>query len=156
MMERRRSQRFAPEEEIYARIKSSIPVRIVDVSNHGMQVESTSALPPSGECDVWLPTDDGDVRMRIRVQRCRARFLQTDDGFRGLMYQAGLEFLEMDNPAKSALVSIVERLDVEDVAPDEISPDGIGGADEMTAGVDDRPEEEEIEEKGHEVVPKAV
>ncbi len=111
MLDRRRSQRFSPEQDIYARIKSSIPVRIVDVSQHGMQVESTSALPPSGECDIWLPTDGGDVKMRIRVQRCRARFVQSQEGYRGLVYQAGLEFLEMSEPARSALISIVDKLE---------------------------------------------
>ena len=111
MLDRRRSQRLSPQQDIYARIKSSIPVRIVDVSQHGMQVESTSALPPSGECDIWLPTDGGDVKMRIRVQRCRARFVQAQEGYRGLVYQAGLEFLEMSQQARSALVSIIDKLD---------------------------------------------
>jgi hypothetical protein len=133
MNERRRSHRFGTDQEIYARIKSSIPVRIVDVSRHGMQVESTSALPPSGECDIWLPADDGDVKMRIRVQRCRARFVQDDDeGFRGLMYQAGVEFLEMDDDAKSALGSIVHKLEDAETAPDEVTTtvEGSGGTGE--------------------------
>jgi hypothetical protein len=121
MLERRRSQRFQPEEEIYARIKSSIPVRIVDVSRHGMQVESTSALPPSGECDIWLPSDDGDVKLRIRVQRCRARFVQKRDGFKGLMYQAGLEFLEMNDVARSALTCIVQALGDDASAHEDVS-----------------------------------
>jgi hypothetical protein len=145
--------------EIYARIKSSIPVRVVDVSKHGMQVESTSALPPSGECDIWLPTDDGDVRLSIRVQRCRARFMQTDDGFRGLMYQAGLEFLDMDEPAKIALVSIVEKLggdNTEGVA-DAFNVD-VETAVAVVADVERV--EDGIEggslERGHEIVSKAV
>jgi hypothetical protein len=111
MLERRRSERVTPGHEIYARIKSSIPVRIVDVSQHGMRVESSSALPPSGECDIWLPADDGDVMMRIRVQRCRARFVQSEDGPRGLVYQAGVEFLEMDEEARAALLAIVAKLE---------------------------------------------
>ena len=95
MLDRRRSPRFTAPDEIYARIKSSIPVRIVDVSQHGMQVESSSALPPAGQCDIWLPAGDGDVRMRIRVQRCRARFVQRQDGLGGLIYHAGIEFMEI-------------------------------------------------------------
>ena len=110
MLERRRSERVTPGQDIYARIKSSIPVRIVDVSQHGMQVESTSALPPSGDCDIWLPTDGGDVKMRIHVQRCRARFVQSEDGFRGLVYQAGIEFFEVDDEARVALDGIVQKL----------------------------------------------
>ncbi len=119
MHDRRRSQRLVADQEIYARIKSSIPVRIVDVSRHGMQVEATSALPPSGECDIWLPTDGGDIRTRVRVQRCRARFVQTKE-FKGLMYQAGVEFLDLDQDARSALDTIIKRLAGHDVDPEDL------------------------------------
>jgi len=152
-MERRRSERFAPDADIYARIKSSIPVRIVDVSRHGMKVESTSALPPSGECDIWLPTDDGDVRLRIRVQRCRARFMNTDDGFRGLMYHAGLEFLELDDPATSALASIVEKLESSIEWNDAIGPDDPARTEVFAPKSADG--DDQAEEKGHQVVSKA-
>jgi hypothetical protein len=90
------------DQEIYARIKSSIPVRIVDVSRHGMQVEATSALPPSGECDIWLPTDGGDIRTRVRVQR------------------AGVEFVDLDEDATSALDTIIRQL-----AGDEFDPEDL-------------------------------
>jgi c-di-GMP-binding flagellar brake protein YcgR len=147
MLERRRSERFSPDQDIYARIKSSIPVRIVDVSRHGMQVESTSALPPSGECDIWLPTNDGDVRMRIRVQRCRARFVQSEDGFRGLVYQAGIEFLEVSDAARSALISIVEKIDSGDVSDESLTTAIGSGAEDV------RDVEEEDADQG---VSKAV
>ena len=120
MHDRRRSRRVVADQEIYARIKSSIPVRIVDVSRHGMQVEATSALPPSGECDIWLPTDGGDIRTRVRVQRCRARFVQSKE-FKGLMYQAGVEFLELDQEAASALETIIRRLSGEGVDPEDLN-----------------------------------
>ena len=110
MSERRRSQRFTADQEIYARIKSSIPVRIIDVSQHGMRVESSSAVPPTGACDLWVPGDEGDVKLKVRVQRCRARFEQGNDGGPGLVYQAGLEFLEMDESARGALGSILVQL----------------------------------------------
>jgi hypothetical protein len=121
MLERRRSERVTPGQDIYARIKSSIPVRIVDVSQHGMQVESTAALPPSGECDIWLPTNGGDVRMRIRVQRCRARFVDSEDGFRGLVYQAGIEFVEVDDEAHVALEGIVQKLKEASLIGEQVS-----------------------------------
>ena len=119
MHDRRRSQRLVADQEIFARIKSSIPVRIVDVSRHGMQVEATSALPPSGECDIWLPTDGGDIRTRVRVQRCRARFVQSKE-FQGLMYQAGVEFVDLDQDAMSALDTIIRQL-----AGDEFDPEDL-------------------------------
>jgi hypothetical protein len=111
MSERRRSERYTAEQEIYARIKSSIPVRIIDVSQHGMRVESSSAVPPAGACDLWVPGDAGDVKLKVRVQRCRARFENGDEnGGRGLVYQAGLEYLEMDALAEEALSSILKQL----------------------------------------------
>jgi len=121
------------DQEIYARIKSSIPVRIVDVSRHGMQVEATSALPPSGECDIWLPTDGGDIRTRVRVQRCRARFVQSKE-FQGLMYQAGIEFLDLDQAAKSALDTIIKRL-----AGDKVDPEDLTTTIENTGSQEQQP-----------------
>jgi len=127
MLERRRSPRFEPEGEVFARMKSSIPVRIVDVSDHGMQVESSSALPPAGQCDIWLPAADGDVRMRVRVQRCRARFMKTERGEGGgLVYRAGIEFVEVDAAARSALGSIVRKLVPSADGGDDVPGDGAG------------------------------
>ncbi|HOC42172.1 MAG TPA: PilZ domain-containing protein [Thermoanaerobaculales bacterium] len=110
MRERRRSPRFQADQEIYARIKSSIPVKIVDVSGHGMMVESSSAVPPAGACDLWLPGDNGDVKLRVRVQRSRAQFINGVNGNRGLVYRSGLEFLEVDEAARAALESILRQL----------------------------------------------
>jgi c-di-GMP-binding flagellar brake protein YcgR len=110
MRERRRSPRYPADQEIYARIKSSIPVRIVDVSGHGMMVESSSAVPPAGACDLWVPGDNGDVKLRVRVQRSRAQFVNGHNGNRGLVYRSGLEFLEMDEPARAAIQSILCQL----------------------------------------------
>jgi len=119
MRERRRSQRYQADQEIYARIKSSIPVKIVDVSGHGMMVESSSAVPPAGACDLWVPGDNGDVKLRVRVQRSRAQFVNGHNGGRGLVYRSGLEFLEMDEPARAALESILRHLGgaLEDCGP---------------------------------------
>jgi hypothetical protein len=83
-------------------------VKIIDVSHHGMKVESASALPPTGPCDLWIPGDQGDVKLKVRVQRCRARFEQEGDE-RGLVYQAGLEFLQLDLRARDALFSILQQ-----------------------------------------------
>ena len=110
MRERRRSPRYKADQDIYARIKSSIPVRIIDVSSNGMKVESSSAIPPLGSCDLWIPGDDGDVKLKVRVQRSRAQFVAGENGTNGLVYQSGLEILEMDDSARSALGSILQQL----------------------------------------------
>jgi hypothetical protein len=137
MRERRRSPRYIADQEIYARIKSSIPVKIVDVSANGMQVESTSAVPPVGACDLWIPGSQGDVRLRVRVQRSRAQFVPSGQDSRGLVYRSGLEILEMDETAREALGSILEQVggaldDGEQVsATVETIPDSPDSEDEL-------------------------
>jgi len=110
MRERRRNPRYVADQDIYARIKSSIPVRIIDVSASGMMVESSSAVPPVGACDLWVPGDEGDVKLRVRVQRSRAQFIAGDNQSNGLVYRSGLEFLEMDASARTALDGILKQL----------------------------------------------
>jgi hypothetical protein len=92
---------------------------VLDVSGHGMMVESSSAVPPAGACDLWVPGDNGDVKLRVRVQRSRAQFVNGHNGGRGLVYRSGLEFLEMDEPARAALESILRHLGgaLEDCGP---------------------------------------
>jgi hypothetical protein len=109
MRERRRSPRYTADQDIYARIKSSIPVKIIDVSSHGMKVESSSAVPPLGSCDLWIPGTEGDVKLKVRVQRSRAQFVAGESG-NSLVYQSGLEILEMDDVARDAFASILQQL----------------------------------------------
>lgn len=137
MRERRRSQRYEADQEIYARIKSSIPVRIVDVSSHGMMVESSSAVPPAGACDLWVPGDEGDVKLRVRVQRSRAQFVSGSGSSRALVYRSGLEFLEMDGSARAALDSILRQLG-------GAMEDGVG----VAAAVSTIPDEDEAHDEG--------
>jgi hypothetical protein len=94
MNERRGTERFNIDGEVFGRVKATVPARLVDISTRGAQVEVPSALRPAVECDVTVPTEDGDVRVRARVQRCRAASVQGDDGV-VLMYRAGLEFLDV-------------------------------------------------------------
>ena len=75
-----------------------------------MKVESTSAVPPLGACDLWIPGDNGDVKLKVRVQRSRAQFVAGENGSNGLVYQSGLEILEMDDVARDALGSILQQL----------------------------------------------
>ncbi len=98
MNDRRRSERIPVAREVLGRVKATVPARVVDVSRHGMQVEIPAALRPTVACDICLDTPEGELRVRARVQRCRARsFAPADNGERLLVYRAGMEFLEMDD-----------------------------------------------------------
>lgn len=96
MNERRRSQRVAIPDELFGKVKATVPARIVDLSRDGVQVEIPTALRPAVECDISVPTAEGDLRLRARVQRCRATSMKPNDGNGNrLVYRAGLQFVEV-------------------------------------------------------------
>jgi c-di-GMP-binding flagellar brake protein YcgR len=105
MQERRRSPRIPVRDEVFGRVKATLPVRLVDLSAHGAQLEASTGLPPAGEIDLWLPSPHGELRVKAAVRRCRA-----NAGPRGLVFRAGVEFLDMDEIQRDHLVQILARL----------------------------------------------
>jgi hypothetical protein len=93
MNERRRSPRFRVTSEIEGRIKTTLKVRVVDLSKHGMRVESVTGLPPNGVCEITVVAPSGEKKMRAHVRRCRAQMVQANGGV-SIVYHAGLEFEE--------------------------------------------------------------
>jgi hypothetical protein len=94
-------------QDVSARIKSSIPVRVVDISQGGVQLELTGALKPASECKVTLPTSWGERELVARVCRCRAQSVSTDEGMK-MVYRAGLEFID---PSDEDLLAIAAGLE---------------------------------------------
>jgi hypothetical protein len=109
-MERRRSERVPVPGDRFGRVKATVPARIVDISRHGVQLEVPAALRPAVECDLALPVDGGDVRIRARVQRCRAMGFAGNGNERKLVYRAGLEFVSVADGDREALYGLVEVL----------------------------------------------
>ena len=105
MNERRRAARHHIQDEVFGRVKATVPARIVDISPFGAQVEVPSALRPSVECDIWVPLEEGQVRIRARVLRCRAAAMRHEGTGNGanLLYRAGLEFTELSQDDVDAL-----------------------------------------------------
>jgi hypothetical protein len=102
--ERRRSARFRPQTEMFARLKSVLPARIVDLSLHGVQVEVTQSLQRRAELRFSLPTPEGDLVLRAAVRRCSLTGLRPiPGGERAPVYTAGLEFVEMTNEQQEVL-----------------------------------------------------
>jgi hypothetical protein len=101
MNERRKSPRVEPPSEVIGTVKATVPARILDLSTRGAQVEIASALRPGASCNVSLPRpeDDGsagELKLRARIQRCRARsFDASESGEGGMLYRAGLSFLDL-------------------------------------------------------------
>ena len=92
--DRRRSQRFEVAGGVKGRIKPTMEVRIVNVSQHGMMIESPCGLPPAGMCEVTVESPGGPRVIRARVARCRAQMVKQDDGNVVIRFHAGLEFPE--------------------------------------------------------------
>lgn len=96
MKERRAETRMALDRPLAAKVKSSLPARVLDVSSRGMQIELSVSLRLHSECEVRVRTDDGEVSLRGVVRRCRATGFGLDEQDRRvLLYRAGLEFPEI-------------------------------------------------------------
>ena len=95
MNERRRSPRSRVTVEVSGKGKSTMEVRVLDLSEHGMLVESPTGLQPSGMCEITVLAPSGEQKVRAEVRRCRAEMVQGDDGPK-VVYKAGLEFAEAD------------------------------------------------------------
>jgi len=108
MTERRAVPRVEPEQRIKARIKTSLPAHIVDISSRGVQVEIANSLRPQVPCDVRIQLGDGEVTLRGVVRRCRAwAFGVNESDQRVLLYRAGLEFEEIDPESLARLSSTI-------------------------------------------------
>jgi hypothetical protein len=79
-----------------AKLKTSLPARVVDISSRGAQLELMNCLRPNVTCEVRLQLPDGEVLVRANVRRCRAWGFGLDErDQRVLLYRAGVEFLDV-------------------------------------------------------------
>ena len=92
--DRRRSKRLDVNEGIKGRIKPTMEVKIVNISQHGMLIESPCGLPPAGMCELTIEGPSGPRLIKARVARCRAQMVKKDDGTVAIRFHAGLEFPE--------------------------------------------------------------
>ncbi len=92
--ERRRSQRIDVKAGVTGRIKPTMEVRIVNISQHGILIESPCGLPPAGMCELTVEASSGPRLIKARVARCRAQMVKQDDGSVTIRFHAGLEFPE--------------------------------------------------------------
>ena len=102
---RRRSQRLEVSDGVKGRIKPIMEVRILNISQHGMLLESPCGLPPKGICELTIEAPGGPRLIKARVARCRAQMVKQDDGSVAIRFHAGLEFPE----------DLAEGLEVQDL-----------------------------------------
>jgi hypothetical protein len=127
--DRRQYQRVQPRQPMLAKVKASVPARIIDISKGGAQLEVVTSLRPHVRCELRLQLDDGEVVIGSVVRRCRAwGFGFDEDDRRVLLYRAGLEFEEV--PAELA-ASIKREMAAQGLAR------GSSGAFKAVSGGDD-------------------
>ena len=91
---RRRSERLAVSDEVKGRIKPTMEVRILNISQHGMLLESPCGLPPKGICELTIEAPSGPRLIKARFARCRAQMVKQDDGNVSIRFHTGLDFPE--------------------------------------------------------------
>jgi hypothetical protein len=96
MAERRKISRARPEGEVQVTIGGNRPARVLDITPQGAHLELASALNPRAECRIALPLPDGVVRLKARVVYCKLTGVPTPGSIGHLVYQAGVEFLDID------------------------------------------------------------
>ncbi|MEP0773542.1 MAG: PilZ domain-containing protein [Acidobacteriota bacterium] len=93
MNERRAVRRIAPDEPLKAKVYATFPVRVLDISERGAQLEVERSLRPNVGCELRFPSPDGEYVMRATVRRCRAwGFAMSETDQRVLVFRAGVEF----------------------------------------------------------------
>ena len=92
--ERRKSRRYDLETEVKGRIRPSMEVKVLNLSEHGMLIETPFGLPPRGTCELTVKAPSGPKVIRATVARCRANMVKKDDGTVSILFHAGLEFGE--------------------------------------------------------------
>jgi len=108
MNERRAVPRVEPQHRLSAKVKTSLPARILDISSRGAQIELVNSLRPQVPCDLRIQFEGGEFIVRATVRRCRAWGFGLDEkDQRVLMYRAGLEFEEVPPEALARLSSSI-------------------------------------------------
>ena len=121
----RRSPRFEVDLELVGHIKPTVAVHILDISEHGVRIESPTALAPSELCQLTVKAPAGSLVICTRVARCRLNMVKQDDGSIVRVYHAGLEFTDDYTESKEVKTLISEVCTVEDEEPAEVTKDEI-------------------------------
>jgi hypothetical protein len=117
----RRSPRFDVDAELTGHIKPTVAVKILDISEHGVRIESPAALAPAELCQVTVNAPAGTVVLSTRVARCRLKMVKHDDGSVARVYHAGLQFTDDSIESKEVKALMSEICTVKDEEPAEVA-----------------------------------
>lgn len=130
MDERRSEPRYELPEPLPAKVKASVPARVLDLSSRGVLLEIAQSLRPNVTCELRVQLDGSDLGVRALVRRCKAVGFGVDEqNRRVLLYRAGLEFQEMASDVQARLVAALERVALSQTAPDMPVPESQSAGD---------------------------
>jgi hypothetical protein len=121
----RRSPRFDVDAELSGHIKPTVAIKILDISEHGVRIESPASLAPAELCQVTVNAPAGTVVLSTRVARCRLKMVTQDDGSVARVYHAGLEFTDDLSESKEVKALISEVCTVNDEETTEAATEAI-------------------------------
>ncbi len=88
-----------------------MPVDLVNLSATGVLMELPTALRPGSTCDLSATLAGIPFAALVRVTRCRAGgFAADDQGTRALVYQAGGEFVGLQQDQMLNLSRAIEKI----------------------------------------------
>ncbi len=125
--DRRRSQRFEVNQELAGQIKPTMTVRVLNISEHGLLIESPIGLPLAGTWNVTVKAPSGPKIIRARVARSRLKMVMRDDGSVARVYHTGLDFTEEYAGTEEVLALISEVCTFEEPAEMTADPATDGG-----------------------------
>ena len=104
MKERRRCQRMEPPYRITATVRAAERSRVLDLSPHGVLLETSVPLAPSSVCAHTLSLTIGELRLRAVVRSCRTA---VDAAGRRLVFDVGFEFLSLETHQRKVLEDLL-------------------------------------------------
>ncbi len=107
--ERRKSRRVIADAASRGRLKTSIPVTILNLSMDGLLMELKAPLRPGMTYDLSVTFPASPVSAMVRITRCRAGGTVEDGrGGRCLLFRAGAIFEGLSGAQRDRIRSVVE------------------------------------------------
>jgi hypothetical protein len=121
MIDRRRTPRYRLTTEVTGKLKATTDVKLIDVSEGGLLVETELGIQPGSVCELKVFAKGSELTLEAGVRRCRAQLTKTDAGCR-VTYRSGLEFTDLtDEQMAGVRRLILECCDT----PDDLADAGV-------------------------------
>lgn len=109
--DKRRAPRLALAKGTKAHVRSSVVVELRNLSATGLLMEVPTALRPGSTLDLTATLAGIHFTALVRITRCRAGGFATDDkGGRVLVYEAGGEFVALQQEQMTNLSRAIEKI----------------------------------------------